>query len=196
MRKAMNKTIFWDIIHTANTVTKGDNKKLTVQVKKQLAKLEPDDLLHFQFIYEVYEIIVIQSTKHLIWSALYIINHGQVSDTYAFAGWLIAKGKETFLNAFKDAESLGALNPKGGACFYEGLRFLAASMYKEKFDVKMKAYNKLLSAFWLKPSSELERIEIETEIVYGGVERNRDWELEDLESILPKLHEKFIQAKN
>jgi hypothetical protein len=188
----MNKAVFWDIIHTANLAAKGDNKKLTVQLKKQLSKLDPDDLLHFQFIYEVYEIIVIQSTKHLIWSALYVINYGQSSDTYAFAGWLIAKGKDAFLNAYKDAETLAALNSKGEACAYEGLRFLAARMYKETQDAKIKAYNKLLDAFWLKPSSELERIDIEAEIIYGGIERNRDWEIEDLKNILPKLYQKYI----
>jgi Protein of unknown function (DUF4240) len=186
----MDKQAFWEIIATSQRESTGSMKSLTARLTENLAELSVDDLLHFQFLYEVHEIIVIKSTSHLIWNALFLINGGYCTNTYGFAGWLIAQGEPAYFAAFRDADSLSELGTKIDACNYEGLRFLAAKTYKEKANVKVRAYNKLLSDFWCTDVAQAEAASIEKSVVYGGVARNADWTISELQLVLPRLWEK------
>ena len=189
----MNKEVFWKIIDKARDNANGDEEKLTFHFMEELSKLTSNDLLHFQFIYEVYELAVIKEPSHLIWSALIVINRGYCTDTNLFAGWLICNGKNAVLNAFANADSLSDLNAVKDKCKFDGLQYLAAKIYKKTTFTKIKQYNKLLSEFWCKPSSVKEIKEIEIEIINKGAKRDRNWSLDDLKNILPRLYAKHIE---
>lgn len=186
----MNEQAFWEMIDVSKREAKGNQKSFAARLTDKLSQLSLDDLLHFQFLYEVHEIVVIKAPSHLMWSALVLINGGYCTNTYGFAGWLITQGEEPYLNAFRNADSLSALKTKKDTCNYEGVRFLAARMYKESAKVSVRAYNKLLSDFWCTDAARVEAEQIEKAIVYGGGARNPDWTLEELALVLPKLWEK------
>jgi hypothetical protein len=187
---------FWEIIKTAKEAVNDNRNELSSEIEKKLKNLDNEDLLQFQLIYEQYEIIVIKSTSHLIWNALYLINGGYCTNTYGFAGWLISNGQEVYYNAFKDSDSLVNSDSKKDNCNYEDLKYLASNIYRERTGTKIKAYQKLLiECYKSQPFNSI--IEnIEKEIEFGGVRRNANWKVDDLKEILPKLYKKHQLEKN
>ncbi len=191
----MNKEKFWSIIEEVKTDSNGNNRKLTGNFKKRLNCLSNEDLLHFQFIYEIYETAVISVPSNLIWTALFLMNGGVYSNTYNFAGWLIIQGKDIYMNALLNADTLAEAYTPENTYQYNKLRFLAAELYKEKTKLKIRAFQKIEHEFWEKQEIKQEATEIKNEITYSTVKRDRNWKISDLEMILPNLYKKSIEKE-
>ncbi|WP_036154004.1 DUF4240 domain-containing protein [Maribacter forsetii] len=186
----MNKELFWTIIEDVKEKSNSDNEQLTINFNKRLSVLSIEELLHFQFIYELYEIAIISVPSNLIWTAQFLINEGSYTNTYNFTGWLIIQGKKVYLDALANADTLAQINTPKNNCEYTELRLLAAKLYKEKTGIKKKAFQKVESDFWNKPETEKEQAEIKSEIVLSDIKRDRNWKIPDLEDVLPNLFKK------
>ncbi len=195
LKVIVNKEKFWSIIEEVKTDSNGNNRKLTGNFKKRLNCLSNKDLLHFQFIYEIYETAVISAPSNLIWTALFLMNGGVYSNTYNFAGWLIIQGKDIYMNALLNADTLAEAYTPENTYEYNRLRFLAAELYKEKTKLKIRAFQKIEHEFWEKQEIKQEATEIKNEITYSTVKRDRNWKISDLEMILPNLYKKSIEKE-
>ncbi|MBK9576525.1 MAG: DUF4240 domain-containing protein [Fibrobacteres bacterium] len=188
----MDKDHFWGLIDKL-ALASNSQGKFTKSLNAELGKLSLEELLHFQFIYEIYEIAVLTARSNLIWSALYLINGGKGSDTYAFAGWLISQGKLSYMSALKNADYLANLDVKKDKCVYANFRSLAVAIYKRNSGVGHRVYAKIENQFWQSPERSAEKQAIESEIEFSPIVRNRDWELSEIEVVLPNLHGKLAQ---
>jgi hypothetical protein len=103
----MNEKQFWDILNAARR-RRGDNpdfhcKKWFNALKKELAKLPPDEILLFRKYFD--ERAWTADTVDLM-GANILINAGSDSDYHYFRVWLVGMGKEVYEKALADADSL------------------------------------------------------------------------------------------
>ena len=183
----MTVKIFWQLIEKArNTAGTNDNAFVSA-LQTELKVLSEEDLLLFQFIYEWYEITIIKQPSHLMWSALVLINGGYCTDTYGFAGYLITHGREAYEKTLANPDFLATLEPKKDKCNYKEVRRLAQHIYMERTKTKIRAFEKIYLAAW----SEDIQDEITQSLSINPEKRNRDWTLDELKEIFPKLTEKL-----
>jgi hypothetical protein len=186
----MDKEIFWDLIEKVGQASNSQGK-FTKTINIELNKLSLEEILHFQFIYQTYEIAVLSVPSNLIWTAQFLINEGKCSNTYAFAGWLISQGKLSYMSTLKNADYLANIIVPNDKCAYADFRALGVSAYKKISGIGDKIYAKIENEFWLSTDRIDEKLIIENEIEFSQIIRNRDWNLNDIETILPNLHRRI-----
>lgn len=186
----MDKEIFWDLIETVGKAS-NSQRKFTNSINIELNKLSLEEILHFQFIYQTYEIAVLSVPSNLIWTAQFLINEGKCSNTYAFAGWLISQGKLSYMSTLINADYLANIIVHNDKCAYADFRKLGVTAYKKLSGIGDKIYTKIENEFWLSPDRIDEKLIIENEIKFSQIIRNRDWNLNDIETILPNLHRRI-----
>ena len=179
----MTVEIFWQIIEKARSIAGANDNAFALALQTELEALSEEDLLLFQFIYEWYEIMIIKQPSHLMWSALVLINGGYCTDTYGFAGYLIAHGREAYEKTLADADFLATLNPKKDKCNYKEVRRLAQHIYMERTKTKIRAFEKIYLEVW---SKELQD-EITQSLTINPEKRNRDWTLDEIKEHFPQL---------
>jgi hypothetical protein len=186
---------FWSTIENAKLKSKDNLDEFTKIMSDELSNWSYSDLYHFQTIYEKYETAVTLYANNLIWSALIIINKGYCTNTYGFAGWLIANGKEAYLNTLKNADYLAKTDAKKDKCNFEGIRFMAIRLAKTKMNGKIKqTIEDLNKEYETEPYKNIFE-SINSEIEYGNLKRNRDWTLKEMKPFLPELYKKHIEMK-
>lgn len=179
----MTIEIFWQLIEKARNTAGTNDKAFASALQTELESLSEEDLLLFQFIYEWYEITIIGQPSHLMWSALVLINGGYCTDTYGFAGYLIAHGREAYEKTLADADFLATLHPKKDKCNYKEVRRLPQHIYMERTKTKIRAFKKIYLEVW---SKELQD-EITQSLTINPERRNRDWTLDELKGQFPQL---------
>jgi hypothetical protein len=99
----MNKDIFWQMIDDARN--SGDHwKEMLVPLQDALAELQPTEIVHWKIIMGEY---VYLADKWKLTNAIQYINNGISDDGFHyFSAWLVAQGKETYLQALADPDSL------------------------------------------------------------------------------------------
>ena len=120
--------------------------------------------------------------KYGLWDAASVIKEYGCSDDgfIDFRAWLIAQGKDVYLNALKDPDTLADIQPYGECCF-ECLSYVGDHAYEQL--TGRSAYDEMDDAL---PAL---REELGKEIVYkDGIEYPR--EPKDLPRFLPRLCEK------
>lgn len=120
--------------------------------------------------------------KYGLWDAASVIKEYGCSDDgfIDFRAWLIAQGKDVYLNALKDPDTLADIQPYG-ECRFECLSYVGDHAYEQL--TGRSAYDEMDDAL---PAL---REELGKEIVYkDGIEYPR--EPKDLPRFLPRLCEK------
>ena len=181
----MTVEIFWQLIEKARNTAGTNDNAFASSLQTELESLSEEDLLLFQFIYEWYEITIIGQPSHLMWSALVLINGGYCTDTYGFAGYLIAHGREAYEGTLTDADFLATLHPKKDKCNYKEVRRLAQHIYMERTKTKIRAFKKIYLEVWSKGLQD----EITQSLTINPERRNRDWTLDELKGQFPQLAE-------
>jgi len=99
----MNKERFWEIIDDARQATVSW-KSMFEPLMDRLSALGEQDIARWGHIFNEYFAL---SYKEKLWAAAYIILDGCSDGSFDyFRGWLIAQGKEVFMNALANPESL------------------------------------------------------------------------------------------
>ena len=78
---------------------------------------------------------------------------------------------------------------KKDKCNYKEVRRLAQKIYMERTKTKIRAFEKIYLAAW----SEDIQDEITQSLSINPEKRNRDWTLDELKEIFPKLTEKLFK---
>lgn len=205
----MDKEQFWQIIDSARS-TAGHWKKMADPLIETLSKLDAPDILHWHQIFNAYQEF---SYKEKLWAAAAVMLGGCSDDSFDyFRGWLTAQGKDVFMRALADPDSLAGVEavqafarevcaseytPLKG--YREAARFekiLSAADYAHE---NRTGHDNFYEEFPKYPLSDLEKQEISGEITYaadidakwGG--HDVEWLVidQELKRLLPRLHREF-----
>ena len=177
----INKDTFWELIAQAKEQC-GQNQDAFCQwLENQLTALGPEQALNFDAVIHGYRDM---AYKYGLWSAASILCDGCTDDGFVdFRGWLIAQGREVYMAALKDPDSLADVPAYGGCCFEE-ISYVGDSVYEkltgrssyDSFD--RTAYQALME-------------ELKKDIVYGeGIDYPYTWS--ESAAYLPRLCAKYM----
>lgn len=179
--KEINKDTFWQLISQAKEQCGQDQDAFAQWLEARLMEMGPEQALHFDAIIHGYREL---AHKYGLWSAASILCDGCTDDGFMdFRGWLIAQGREVYMAALKDPDSLADVPAYGGCCF-ESLSYVGDYAYEkltgrdsyERFD--RKAYQALVE-------------ELKQDIVYDeGIEYPYTWS--ETAAYLPRLCAKYM----
>jgi hypothetical protein len=185
----MNVGKFWGLIDEARA--DGGWEEMYSPLVNALSDLELGDLMLWKQIFDEYHLL---SYKNKLWAAAYVINGGCSDDGFDyFRAWLIAQGKEVFLNALRDPDSLAGVENCEEDVEFEDMLSAAAYGYFEKTLDSDKDYDKFYAELNRYPLPDAIKDEINAEIAYAP-DIDVDWDDEDeeaMQSLLPKLCKAF-----
>lgn len=167
-KELMNEDRFWKIIELTKINSRGNYEKQEEELKKELSKLDALKILNFDNRFRTYRG---DAYKWELWGAAYIMNGGCSDDCFSdFRGWLIGQGKDVYFDAMSNPETLVSLNHDMNSDDWEGLSYVAMTIYEQKTGSQM-------------PSGIQENFEITGE----------EWEEDgdDLKNKFPKIWEKW-----
>ncbi len=99
----MNKKQFWAAIDKARKAVGGWHG-MYEPLKAELSKLDVSDIITWYLIFEKYRGL---AYKQKLWAAAAAMMNGCSDDSFVyFLGWLIAQGKDVYLAALRDPDSL------------------------------------------------------------------------------------------
>lgn len=174
----MNKEKFWELIDQARNASNGDTNGMYSWLKNWLVmNSDPEDVLVFDDIMREYHRL---SYKYGLWTAAMVMSNGWRSDDgfHYFQGWLIAQGKDVYMNALANPDSLADIDVIGRSEF-EGIDYIAGEAYE---DLTGEDFYRTLNH-----RDEVARTHqsLVADIKYGdGIE---DWHTEDVHEYLPNL---------
>lgn len=180
----INKDTFWSLIAQAKEQCGQDQDAFAQWLEDRLTAMGPEQALHFDAIAHGYQDL---AYKYGLWNAASILCGGCTDDGFIdFRGWLIAQGREVYMAALKDPDSLADVPAYGGCCF-ESLGYVGGSVYEkltgrasyDSFD--RTAHQALVE-------------ELKKDIVYGdGIDYPYTWS--DAAAYLPRLCAKHMAPK-
>ena len=176
----MSRDTFWALIQEAKAACDQDMDAMEEYLCGALGRMGPAAARGFHNILHAYEDLAYQ---YGLWDAASVIKEYGCSDDgfIDFRAWLIAQGKDVYLNALKDPDTLADVQPYGECCF-ECLSYVGDHAYEQL--TGRSAYDEMDDAL---PAL---REELGKEIVYkDGIEYPR--EPKDLPRFLPRLCEKY-----
>ena len=173
----INKDSFWKLIQSAKETCGQDMDAMMDFLKDRLVSMGPEQAQNFHDILHAYEDL---ADKFGLWDAAGVMKgYGCSDDGFIdFRAWLIAQGRDIYLSALADPDSLAEVIPYGDCCF-ETLSYVGDHAYeqltgKSAYDqTDQTRYETLLA-------------ELEQDIVYkGGIEFPREGP--ELKQYLPRL---------
>ena len=100
----ITKDTFWELISQAKERCGQDQDAFAQWLEDRLTEMGPEQALHFDAIIHGYRDL---AYKYGLWSAASILCDGCSDDGFIdFRGWLIAQGREVYMAALKDPDSL------------------------------------------------------------------------------------------
>lgn len=173
----INKESFWDLIHEAKNACGQDMDAMLAYLIDRLVSMGPTQAQDFHDILHAYEDL---ADKFGLWDAAGVMKEYGCSDDgfIDFRAWLIAQGRDAYLSALADPDSLAEVIPYGD-CYFETLSYVGDYAYEQL--TGKSAYDQ---TDWAKYETLL--AELEQDIVYkGGIEFPREGP--ELKQYLPRL---------
>ena len=186
-----DKNNFWELIQSSYEEANGETDKQMELLINNLAQYSQEDILRFG---EIYNIYANESYKEKLWAAAYVMNGGCSDDCFDyFRGWLISRGKEAYLNAMLNPDSIIDLDLLEEEDYFENEEMLSVALRAFNINIGTEDYNvyfERISDFELEPE---ETFGIVDEISFGE-DIDADWDEDDeesLENLIPRLYEKY-----
>ena len=125
----MSKDAFWALIQEAKTACGQDLNAMEYYLQEQHVSMGPAAAKNFHDILQTYEEL---ADLYGLWDAVSVIKEYGCSDDgfIDFRAWLIAQGKEVYMNALRDPDTLADIEPYGDCCF-ECLSYVGDYAYEQ-----------------------------------------------------------------
>lgn len=125
----INKDTFWGLIRETKDACGQDMSAMVEYLKGRLVSIGAEQAQNFHDITQAYEDL---AYKYGLWDAAEIITEYGCSDDgfINFRAWLIAQGKEVYLAALADPDSLAEVEPYGD-CSFEQMSYVGEYAYKQ-----------------------------------------------------------------
>lgn len=167
----MDKAGFWKLIDESRQKAEADDEAQLDVLGDLLYELEPAEIVEFDQIFSQYHD---RAYDNGLWAAAYIIGGGCSDDSFMdFRGWLISRGETVYEAALADPETLVDVVGEDEETQVEGYQYVAAEVWSHTTG---RDYDEF-------PVAEFERKHEPSGVV---------WEEEDLETLYPKLCERFF----
>jgi len=177
----VNNETFWTLISEAKVNCGQDLNASAEWIQGQLEQMLPEQSLNFHAIFHKY---LDTADKYGLWDAASVMCQGCSDDGFIdFRAWLIAQGKETYLSALKNPDSLADV-PAYGDCSFEELCYAADKAFESL--TGKSAYN---VPHPKSCNAELRKAEA---MVQFGAEINYPHTWAETAKYLPRLCSKFI----
>lgn len=181
--REMTKDAFWDLIAEAKKACGQDTDGSIQWLQDRLTSLGPRQAQDFHDILHGYQDL---ADQYGLWSAASILCEHSCSDDgfIDFRSWLIAQGKETYLTALADPDSLAEVESYDGCQFealtYVGSMALEAMTGRSAYDgTDPAAYKALLD-------------ELRADIAYGeGIGYPYEWD--EVAARFPRICAKYLK---
>ncbi len=177
----INKDTFWTLIAQTKKQCGQDMNASVQYLEDRLVEMGPEQALNFDYIVHGYRDL---AYKYGLWSAAIVMCEGCTDDGFMdFRGWLIAQGREVYMAALKDPDSLADVPAYGGCCF-ESLSYVADYAYEKltggsTYDCFDRGTNQAVTD------------ELKKDIVYDeGIEYPYTWS--EAAAYLPRLCAKYM----
>ena len=179
----VNPDTFWTLLAEAKRVCGQDLNVSAKWIEDQFLAMELRQALNFHDIFHAWLDL---AEQYGLWTAAAVMERGCSDDGFIdFRAWLIAQGKDVYLAALRDPDTLAEVEPYGG-CSFAALCCAGCDAY-EKLTGRS-AYDNTDRAAFHDLTAELRR-----EIVYGeGIGYPYEWK--DVPSYLPRLCAKYLPA--
>ena len=181
--KKMDPDAFWDLIAGAKRECGQDMDASLQWLTERLTALGPQQAQDFHDILHGYKHL---AYKYGLWTAATLMCGNGCSDDgfIDFRAWLIAQGKEVYLAALADPDSLADVEPYGG-CQFESFSYVASEVLNtltggDAYDsMDPDGFDALV-------------LELAKGIQYGeGIDYPYEWD--ELERHFPRLCEKYLE---
>ena len=180
----MNKEMFWQLIDESREACKENIKDMAKYLEGRLSSLSLDDAKSFCGIFDTYHKA---AGLDGIASVGNLMNHEMLTDDgfIDFRNWLIAQGKEIYLETMKNPEILAdkAGEPIEGWYEFETLGYVGTRVVEKMTGDFKQSFVQL---------TEEESRDILDEIVYGEF-TDKKMSVEELKTEFPKFAERFIK---
>lgn len=182
--KKIDKDTFWELIAQAKEECGQDQDAFAQWLEGRLFGMGPEQVLQFDAIAGGYWEL---SDKYGLWNAASILCGGCTDDGFMdFRGWLIAQGREVYMAALKDPDSLADV-PVYAGCSFETLHYVGDYAYE-----KLTGHS-IYDEFDLGAHQTLVE-ELKKDIVYGdGIDYPYTWR--ETAAYLPRLCAKHMAPK-
>jgi len=184
----MDKSQFWKLIDDTRREL-GSTVDIAALLSEKLADMDVSEILRWDQIFSAYHRM---SYKRKLWAAAYAINGGCGNDGFDyFRGGLIALGKDVFLSALADPDSLATADVEDkDLAGDEYMLYVGSRAYFRKMGMPEPDYDKFDEAYNAYALSEDERQDLAADIHFPP-DIDLDWKEADLESVVPALYAKF-----
>ena len=125
----INKETFWQLIEETKNQCGQDMDASISWIKKELLSMPPEQSLQFHTIMHGYRDA---ADKYGLWTVATLIKEYGCSDDgfIDFRAWLIAQGKDVYMAALENPDSLAKVE-KYGDCAFESLNYVGDEAYHE-----------------------------------------------------------------
>ena len=125
----INKETFWQLIEETKNQCGQDMDASISWIKKELLSMPPEQSLQFHTIMYEYRDA---ADKYGLWTVATLIKEYGCSDDgfMDFRAWLIAQGKDIYMAALENPDSLAKVE-KYGDCEFESLNYVGDEAYHE-----------------------------------------------------------------
>lgn len=141
---------FWSVIEQGRK--EGESgQEVARRLTGTLSSMDGESVLHWGLIYDEYHAL---AYKGKLWGAANIMDDGFCSDDgfHYFRAWLIARGREVYMAALKDPDSLAAL-PRQQDVRFESVNYAAMDAYEK---MTGKDYYQASNSLYLSPEMKQE----------------------------------------
>ena len=188
----MNKNEFWELIQISYREADWETDKEMELLTNKLSEYSQEEILKFGKIYEVY---AQEANRKKLQAAAHIMVDGCEKECFKkFIGWLISRGKEPYLNALQNPDSIVDLDMPYEDDYYENeeMQDIAQEAFIKKIgtDKAIDIYFEENKDFKL-DSEEIDSIVSE---ISFDEDITADWDKNDeegLKNLLPNIYEKF-----
>ena len=177
----INKDTFWELIAQAKEQCGQDQDAFCQWLENRLIEMGPEQALNFDYAAFAYRAA---AYKYGLWSAASVMLDGCTDDGFTdFRGWLIAQGREVYMAALKDPDSLA------DAADYQDQRFVCLPHMGDRAYEELtgrEIYEDFDPAGYDALKSELKQ-----DIVYGdGI--GYPYDAADAQVYLPRLCQRYM----
>lgn len=184
MEEKMTLDRFWDIIEQGRKPNETETE-IVARLTDSLSALDEESIVQWWLICDYFHR---EADKGKLWGAANIMDDGFCSDDgfHYFRAWLIGQGRDVYLAALKDPDSLAGL-PRQEDVRFERINYVAVSAYEDLTGKDF--YDAIVDRFI---SPELQQ-EISSSIVFAPDMDNEKYINGEYPGIYPKLTALYTQ---
>ena len=127
----MNKEQFWNIVNEVHSSTDPRNQKeVLTALRNRLRNLPSEEILEWKQIFGFYQDA---ARRNDLWAASAAMGAHCSDDGFIdFRSWLISQGRDVYMSALKDPESLVSVNTDGQELNFEDYAYVPSRAYAER----------------------------------------------------------------